>query len=101
MDEKDRILIEKHVGHDEELKKHVLEHELFEKLTMYVKAHDLVRVPDPVYENDGRHLLSDSEGAVACAVHPSHETIVDVLIHNDWQWMLRVRCNVSQDCNPL
>jgi len=30
MDEKDRILIEKHIVHDEELKKYVLEHRLFE-----------------------------------------------------------------------
>lgn len=31
MEHKDRILIEKHIGHDEELKKHVREHQLFEK----------------------------------------------------------------------
>jgi hypothetical protein len=31
MEEKDRILIEKHMEHDEELKKHILEHQLFEK----------------------------------------------------------------------
>jgi hypothetical protein len=31
MEEKDQELIEKHIGHDEELKKHVLEHRQFEK----------------------------------------------------------------------
>jgi hypothetical protein len=31
MEERDQVLIEKHIGHDEELKKHVLEHQQFEK----------------------------------------------------------------------
>jgi len=31
MEEKDRILIDKHIGRDEELKSYVLEHQLFEK----------------------------------------------------------------------
>ena len=31
MEEKDQVLIEKHIGHDEELKKHVLEHREFEQ----------------------------------------------------------------------
>lgn len=31
MEERDRLLIEQHIGHDEELKKYVTEHQLFEK----------------------------------------------------------------------
>lgn len=31
MEERDRLLIKQHIEHDEELKKHVLEHQLFEK----------------------------------------------------------------------
>lgn len=31
MEEKDQALIEKHIGHDEELKRHVLEHRQFEQ----------------------------------------------------------------------
>jgi hypothetical protein len=31
MEDKDQALIEKHIGHDEELKKHVLEHRRFEQ----------------------------------------------------------------------
>lgn len=31
MEEKDRILIDKHIGRDEELKRYVLEHQLYEK----------------------------------------------------------------------
>jgi uncharacterized protein len=31
MEAKDQVLIEKHIGHDEELKKHVLEHREFEQ----------------------------------------------------------------------
>lgn len=31
MEDKDQVLIDKHIGHDEELKRHVLEHQRFEQ----------------------------------------------------------------------
>jgi len=46
MEEKDRILIEKHIERDEELKKHVLEHRLFEK---------------QLEELEGKHFLTADE----------------------------------------
>ena len=46
MEEKDRILIDTHIGHDEELKKYVLEHQLFEK---------------QLEELEGKHFLTADE----------------------------------------
>lgn len=46
MEEKDRILIEKHIERDEELKKQVLEHRLFEK---------------QLEELEGKHFLTADE----------------------------------------
>ena len=46
MEEKDRILIEMHIERDEELKKHVLEHRLFEK---------------QLEELEGKHFLTADE----------------------------------------
>jgi hypothetical protein len=46
MEEKDRILIDKHIGRDEELKKYVLEHQLFEK---------------QLEELEGKHFLTADE----------------------------------------
>jgi hypothetical protein len=46
MEEKDRILIDKHIGRDEELKKYVLEHQLFEK---------------QLEELEGKHFLTPDE----------------------------------------
>lgn len=46
MEKKDRILIEKHIEQDEELKKHVLEHRLFEK---------------QLEELEGKHFLTADE----------------------------------------
>jgi len=46
MDEKDRILIDKHIERDEELKKQVLEHRLFEK---------------QLEELEGKHFLTADE----------------------------------------
>ncbi|MBP1722208.1 MAG: hypothetical protein H6Q45_820 [Deltaproteobacteria bacterium] len=46
MEEKDRILIDKHIGRDEELKRYVLEHQLFEK---------------QLEELEGKHFLTADE----------------------------------------
>lgn len=46
MEEKDRILIDKHIGRDEELKKYVREHQLFEK---------------QLEELEGKHFLTADE----------------------------------------
>ncbi len=46
MEDKDRILIEKHIEQDEELKKQVLEHRLFEK---------------QLEELEGKHFLTADE----------------------------------------
>lgn len=56
MEERDRLLIKQHIEHDEELKKHVLEHQLFEKQLEELGAKHLLTAEEELLQKKIKKL---------------------------------------------